>query len=144
MSATTPTTPLTARERAVLAGLADVLIPAGGGMPSASEAGVAGEWLDAVLLARPDLVDPLRAILAATHGVTPAEAVERLRDGGGFGVLAEIVPNAYYMNPDIRRRIGYPLQQPVPIEPDADSDPEAQALIASVRGRGTIYRPAPP
>jgi hypothetical protein len=113
-------------------------------MPSASEAGVAGDWLDAVLLARPDLVDPLRAILAAADGVTPAEAVERLRDGGGFGVLAEIVPNAYYMNPAIRQRIGYPLQQPVPIDPDADSDPEAQALIASVRGRGTIYRPTPP
>jgi hypothetical protein len=135
---------LTARARAILAGLADVLIPAGDGMPSASDAGVAGDWLDAVLLARPDLVDPLRAILAAADGVTPVEAVERLRDGGGFGVLAEIVPNAYYMNPAIRHQIGYPLQQAVPIEPDADGDPEAQALIAPVRGRGTIYRPTPP
>ena len=37
-------------ERAVLAGLADVLIPAGeGGFPSASEAGVAGQVLDEVL-----------------------------------------------------------------------------------------------
>ena len=138
-----PAAPLTARERAVLGGLADVLIPAGAGMPSASEAGVAGEWLDAVLSARPDLVDPLRAILASAEGAPPAEAVDRLRQGGGFGVLAEIVPNAYYMNPAIRRRIGYPLQQAVPIDPDADADPEAQALIASVRERGTIYRPTP-
>ena len=128
-------------ERAILAALADVLIPAGGGMPAASEAAVAGEWLDAVLAARPDLVDPLRAILASAAGVPAGDAVERLREGGGFGVLAEIVPNAYYMNPAIRERIGYPLQQAVPIDPAADDDPEAQALIASVRGRGTIYRP---
>jgi hypothetical protein len=134
---------LTDRERAVLAGLADVLIPAGAAMPAASDAGVAGDWLDAVLAARPDLVDPLRAILAAAEGVPAAEAVERLRAGGGFGTLAEIVPNAYYMNPEIRERIGYPLQQAVPIDPAADVDPEAQALIASVRSRGTIYRPTP-
>ena len=143
MSPSTPASPFDESERAILAGLADVLIPAGAGMPSASEAAVAGEWLDAVLAVRPDLVDPLRAILASAADVPAAEAVERLREGGGFGVLAEIVPNAYYMNPAIRERIGYPLQQAVPIDPDADDDPEARALIASVRGRGTIYRPTP-
>jgi hypothetical protein len=135
--------PLSRRERDVLAGLADVLIPAGAGMPSASEAGVADQWLDAVLAARPDLADPLRAILAAADGVPAAEAVDRLRAGTGFGVLAEVVPNAYYMNPAVRQRIGYPLQQAVPIDPDGDADPEAIALIASVRARGTIYRPTP-
>ena len=134
---------LTARERATLAGLADVLIPAAGGMPAASEAGVAGEWLDAVLTARPDLLEPLQSILASADGVQPAAAVDRLITGGGFGVLAEIVPNAYYMNPAIRQRIGYSLQQAVPIVPGEDDDPEAQALIDSVRSRPTIYRPTP-
>jgi hypothetical protein len=43
------------QERTLLAALADVLIPAGNGMPSASQAGVADLWLDAVLAARPDL-----------------------------------------------------------------------------------------
>ena len=37
------------RARSTFAGLADTLIPAGGGMPSASQSGAAGEWLDAVL-----------------------------------------------------------------------------------------------
>jgi hypothetical protein len=134
---------LTDQERAVLADLADVLIPAGAGMPAASEAGVAGQWLDAVLAARPDLVDPLRAILASAAGEPAPDAIERLGQSGAFAVLAEVVPNAYYMNPAIRERIGYPLQQAVPIEPGADDDPEAQALIASVKGRGTIYRPTP-
>ena len=134
---------LTAHERSTLAGLADVLIPAASGMPAASEAGVAGEWLDAVLAARPDLLEPLRAILASADGAAPAEAVERLSEGGGFGVLAEIVPNAYYMNPAIRQRIGYALQQAVPIVPGEDDDSEATALIESVRGRPTIFRPTP-
>jgi hypothetical protein len=42
-------------DRLKLAALADVLIPAGNEMPSASQAGVADSWLDAVLAARPDL-----------------------------------------------------------------------------------------
>ncbi len=37
------------RARATFAGLADALIPAAAGMPSASQAGAAGRWLDAVL-----------------------------------------------------------------------------------------------
>jgi hypothetical protein len=49
------------RARATFAGLADILIPAADGMPSASEAGAAGRWLDAVLVARPDLTEPLLA-----------------------------------------------------------------------------------
>src|SRR5256885_13696294 len=42
-----------ANERAVFAALADMLIPASEGFPSASEAGVAAEGLDEVLLFRP-------------------------------------------------------------------------------------------
>ena len=49
-------------ERAVLAGLADVLIPAGEGFPSASDAGVAREGLDQVLAFRPDLADGLERL----------------------------------------------------------------------------------
>ena len=51
--------------RATLASLADVLIPAGAGMPSASEAGVAGKWLDEFLDARPELGEHLVRILDA-------------------------------------------------------------------------------
>jgi hypothetical protein len=130
-------------ERATLERLADRLIPAGDGMPAASEAGVAGRWLDVVLQARPDLVDPLLAVLRGAAGEDPGAAIDRLVDDGGFNVLAEVVPNAYYMNPDVRERIGYPLQQAVPIDPDDGTDDEALALIASVRGRGTIFRPTP-
>jgi hypothetical protein len=131
------------REREVLAGLADVLIPASASMPAASRAGVTGEWLDAVLAARPDMAEPLVAILSAADGSDPRAVIERLQADGGFGLLGEVVANAYYMNPTIRARVGYPLQQAVPIDPADGEDAEADALIASVRSRGTIYRPTP-
>ncbi|MCI0738061.1 MAG: gluconate 2-dehydrogenase subunit 3 family protein, partial [Gemmataceae bacterium] len=57
-----------AQERALLGQLADVLIPAGEGMPSASEAGVAAEGLDAVVAVRPDLIECLKTVLKAAAG----------------------------------------------------------------------------
>jgi len=52
-----------AEQRKILASLADVLIPAGEGFPSASEAGVANEGLDYVLSCRPEIADPLKNLL---------------------------------------------------------------------------------
>ena len=51
---------LDADARARLADLADVLIPAGINLPSASEADVHHEWIDRVLTVRPDLIELLR------------------------------------------------------------------------------------
>ena len=59
-------------QRALLAELADVLIPAEGNMPSASEADVAHRGLDGVLRARPDLADRLHDLLRKTEPGTPA------------------------------------------------------------------------
>jgi hypothetical protein len=59
-SARGATASLNERARATLRALADVLVPAGDGFPSASDAGVAGAWLDAMLVARPDLLQPFR------------------------------------------------------------------------------------
>lgn len=133
------------RRRAVLAALADVLIPSGDGMPSASEAGVAGRWLDEVLRLRPDFEAPLALVLDRVQGTDAAEAVQQLRldDPAGFGVLAEVVAGAYFLNPDVRTAIGYPGQQPVLIVPDEPPDYEQDGLIASVIARGPIYRPTP-
>src|SRR5439155_16757566 len=77
-------------ERAVLAGLADILIPAGEGFPSASEAGVAGEGLDRVLLFRSDLAEGLNRLLACARGRAASDVVADLQrnDPALFGVLA--------------------------------------------------------
>jgi hypothetical protein len=134
-----------ADRRAVLAAVADVLIPKGNGMPSASEAGVAARWLDEVLRLRPDFGPPLAAVLDNMKGVDPAAAVARVRaeDPAGFGVLAEVVAGGYFLNPIVRKAIGYPGQQPVPIQPEDPPDYEQDGLIASVISRGRVYRPTP-
>jgi hypothetical protein len=124
--------------------LADALIPAGAGAPSASEAGAVGEWLDAVLAARPDLAVPLGGVAAATAGMEPAEAIAALpeRDPAAWAAFSTAIPAAYFMNPDVRRRLGYPGQQAVPIDPDAP--PDYADLLDSVRERPPVYRPTDP
>jgi hypothetical protein len=134
-----------ADRRAVLAALADILIPSGDGMPSASEAGVAGTLLDQVLKVRPDLGPPLAALLDRARGVEPADAVAQLRsaDPTRFGLLADVVAGGYFLNADVLRAIGYPGQQQVPIVPEDPPDYEQDGLIESVIARGAIYRPTP-
>jgi hypothetical protein len=134
-----------ADRRAVLAAVADVLIPKGDGMPSASEAGAAGRWLDEVLRLRPDFGPPLAALLDRIKGVDPAAAVTRVRaeDPAGFGILAEVVAGGYFLNPEVRSAIGYPGQQSVPIAHEEPADYEQDGLIASVIARGRVYRPTP-
>ncbi len=136
---------VSAEDRATLAGLADVLIPAGEGAPSASEAGVAGAWLAEVLRLRPDLADPLAAILVGAGGAEPAAAVARLQaeQPAEFGALTAVVAGAYFLNPDVCRAIGYPGQQRRPIVPEDPPDYERDGLLASVIARGPIYRPTP-
>jgi hypothetical protein len=129
-------------QRAQLGAIADVLIPAGSGMPSASEAGVAGQYLDEVLAARPDLAEPLAAALASVHGA--ADPVAALRaDLGAWMVVTAVVPAAYFLNPAMREAIGYPGLEARPIDPDAAPDYLDDGLLDSVVARGPVYRPTP-
>jgi hypothetical protein len=130
-------------ERALFAQLADVLIPAGSGQPSASAAEVHGDWLDQVLIARPDLVVPLKEVLAKAQGHDALIFVAELRSSGSplFGVLAEIVPAAYFMNPTVQKAIGYSGQGPKTMDPYPDY--MEHGLLESVIKRGPIYRPTP-
>ena len=130
-------------QRAVLAALADVLIPAGEGFPSASEAGVASEGLDYVLGCRPELVTGLKDVLTAARERVPAEFLKELQknDPGAFAILTDLVPGAYFLNPAVREKLGYGGQTPHPIDPRADYLDDG--LLQSVIDRGRIYRPTP-
>ena len=130
-------------QRALLASLADVLIPASEGFPSASEAGVAGQALDQVLVSRPDLAVGLKKLLAQAGTRPAAEFVAQLRasDPMSFGILAELIPGAYFLNPHVRSKLGYHGQGPRPIDPDAEQVEES--LLRAVTDRGPIYRPTP-
>jgi hypothetical protein len=132
-----------ANERRLLCELANVLIPAGEGFPSASDAGVAGAGLDQVLSFRPDLADGLKRLLAAARGRSAAEFIAELQrnDPVGFGLLAEFVPGAYFLNPSVREKLGYAGQTPRPIDPHPDYLDDG--LLQSVIDGGPIYRPTP-
>ena len=133
---------LSEQRRAQLGAIADELIPAGSGMPSASEAGVGGQYLDEVLAARPDLAEPLEAALASVEGAD--DPIGALRgDAGAWGVITAVVPAAYFLNPDMRAAIGYPGLEARPIDPDAAPDYLDDGLLDSVVSRGSVYRPTP-
>jgi hypothetical protein len=135
----------TGLDRETLSALADVLIPAADGMPAASEAGATGDWLDEVLRARGDLESPLHRLLERARGADPAGEVERLEreEPEAFEALSTAVAGAYFLNPEVRRLIGYPGQEARPIEPEDPPDYEQEGLLASVVERGPIFRPTP-
>jgi choline dehydrogenase-like flavoprotein len=111
---------LEADQRATLAALADVLIPATETMPSAGEAGAHEKWLDRAVGARPELEGELARITEAACGRDAAEEVRRLyeQEPEAFAALALAVSGAYYMNLKVRKRIGYPGQKSNPPFPD--------------------------
>lgn len=131
--------------RTTLGRLADALIPPGDGMPSASQAGVAGRWLDEVIRLRPDFGPLLAGILERFTTIDADVAIASLQasDPDGFPVLTEVVAGGYFLNPEVRRAIGYPGQQSVPIVPEDPPDYERDGLLAPVVARGPIYRPTP-
>ncbi len=133
----------TQTERQLFAALADLLIPAGNEFPSASEAGAAGEGLDQLLAVRPDLLDSLKSLLLRAQGRSPAEFLQEIQthDPAAFGVLAEAVPGAYFLNPDVRAKLKYTGQSARPIDPREDYLDDG--LLQSVLDRGPIYRPTP-
>jgi hypothetical protein len=130
-------------ERQLFAQLADVLIPAGEGLPCASEAGVAGDGLDQVLAVRPDLAGGLKKLLALAKDHPPAEFVRFLKekDAQAFGILAELVPGAYFLNREVRAKLSYNGQSGRTIDPRQDYLDEG--LLQSVLDRGPVYRPTP-
>lgn len=100
---------LTHGQAAVLARLADALIPAAGSMPSASGAGLCDGMIERVLRYRPDIAATLPGILEEAAGHCAKTFLLRLErdDSGRFDILFEAVAGAYYMIPAVRERIGY-------------------------------------
>ena len=104
---------MTPEQRSTLARLADVLIPASGGMPTASAIDVAGRQLDIVLHSRPDLAASLPLILDHAAGREPLEAIgmlERERPDD-LALLLQAVAGGYYMHDEVRRLLGYTGQE---------------------------------
>ena len=136
---------LTPEQRQTYGALADVLIPAGSGMPSGGDVALGRGMLDEVLRIRDDLVEPLVRVLDAAAGADPKAEVERLQaeDPDGFATLSTLVAGGYFLDEEVREAIGYKGQQAIPLPQDGTPDYEEDGLIQAVIDRGPIYRPTP-
>jgi hypothetical protein len=129
------------RER--LRRFADVLIPAAHGMPAASAVGVADRQLDKVLAVRPDLAEPLARAVADVDPADHETSLARLRDRDrpAHDALLLVVAGGYYIDPDVRRRVGYDGQQPLEVRPEIIPNYVEEGLIEPLLARGPVYRP---
>jgi hypothetical protein len=132
---------LTDAERAVLARVADHLIPAAHGMPSAAEV-LPDDRLRFVFTARPDLVEKVRAALAAGLAEDPAERVTALaeRDPAALGALQLAIVAGYYTDKTVRELIDYPGQIALTIRSWEVPPYVEEGLIDRVLGRGAVWR----
>jgi hypothetical protein len=122
---------------------ADVLIPAGDGMPGAAEVGVADRQLDRVLAARPDLAAPLARAVAGADPDDHEGSLERLRtaDRAAHDALLLVVAGGYYTHAGVRNLIGYDGQQAVEVRPEIIPNYVEEGLIEPLLARGPVYRP---
>ncbi|MCS0502965.1 gluconate 2-dehydrogenase subunit 3 family protein [Ancylobacter mangrovi] len=100
---------LTSRERAVLAEIADILVPRYGDMPSASDVGLCEGPIDRALGARPELLVPVRDLVARAHGRHAQDVVREIEKDDRAVLLAalQLIVGAFYMLPEVRRLLGY-------------------------------------
>jgi hypothetical protein len=130
---------LSATDQEIYGRLADLLIPEGPDMPSATQAEVPSRWIEEALRIRPDLAHDMRLAIEVGSKVTAAEAIAQLHEQHPdvFDSIGTLTAGAYFLNPDIGRRIGYAGQVSIPIRDDVDSYID---MLANVVERGQVYR----
>ena len=134
-------TTLSEAERALLGRVADHLIPAAHGMPSAADV-LTDERLRFVLAARPDLLEPIRRALRAGLADDPAERVAALAadDPAALGALQLAIVAGYYTDKRVRELIGYPGQEAITIRSWEVPSYVEDGLIDRVLARGPVWR----
>jgi hypothetical protein len=133
-------TALDAAERETFAAVADQLIPAAHGMPSAAEI-VSDERLGFVLNSRPDLLDPLKLALRAELGPDVALRLARLADEPtNLAALQLAVVGGYYTDRRVREQIGYPGQVAIEVKSWLIPPYIEEGMIDAVMARGAVWR----
>jgi hypothetical protein len=132
---------LNEEERRLLAAVADHLIPAAHGMPSAAEI-LTDERIRFVLNARPDLAEPIRTALGAGLAEDPAARVAALArdDPAALGALQLAIVAGYYTDTRVRELIGYPGQVALSIRSWEVPPYVDEGLIDAVVARGPVWR----
>ncbi len=141
---TTSDDPLAALDgtaRATLAAIADHLIPAAHGMPSAADIVTDGR-LRFVLGARPDLAEGLVAALRPGLGVDVASRLATLQrdEPANLGALQLAIVAGYYTDKRVRELIGYPGQEAIEVKSWLLPEYIEEGLIDKVLERGAVWR----
>jgi hypothetical protein len=128
-------------ERAVLAAVADRLIPAAHDMPSAADV-LDDARLRFVLNARPDLLEPLRSALRPDLGDDVGARLDALgRDEpANLYALHLAIVAGYYTDRDVKERIGYPGQMALELRSWEVPPYVDEGLIDAVLARGAVWR----
>jgi hypothetical protein len=137
---------LSAEERAVLARVADTLIPARAGVPAASAEPGFWESLSVALDARADAFDEITRILHELGAVEPGELWERLRNLDAtapavFQALSTVITGAWLLTPGTRDRIGYHGQQSEKAGLEEAADEISSGVLDAVLGRSEAEGP---
>ena len=131
---------LSGEERATFTAIADHLIPAAHGMPSAAEI-VTDERLQFVLRSRPDLGEPLKAALRAELGSDVADRLAKLADEPtNLSALQLTIVAGYYTDKRVRELIGYPGQMAIELRSWEYPVYLEEGLIDAVLARGPVWR----
>jgi hypothetical protein len=133
--------PFDRAERATLLAVADRLIPAAHGMPSAADV-LTDERLRFVLTARPDLLSPIRTALRPNLGDDPQARLDALGrdDPGALGAVQLAIVAGYYTDRHVRELIGYPGQEALTIRSWELPPYLEEGLIDAVLARGPVWR----
>ena len=142
--APTPSDPLAAIDAdagRILAAVADHLIPAAHGMPSAATV-VDEARLRFVLTARPDLVDPLVSALRPELGDEPQARLDALArdEPASLAALQLSIVGGYYTDRNVRELIGYPGQLAIEVRSWELPPFIGEGLIDEVLARGPVWR----
>jgi len=132
---------LDAARMATFAAVADHLIPAAHGMPSAAEV-VGDDRLRFVLTARPDLIQPLAAALRPELGEDVATRLAALArdEPANLAGLQLVIVGGYYTDKRVRELIGYPGQEAIEVKSWLVPEYIDEGLIDAVIARGPVWR----
>jgi hypothetical protein len=138
---TDPLATLDPAARARLAAVADVLIPASHGMPSAADV-LTDDRLHFVLAARLDLVEPLGASLRPELGEDAQARLDALgrNEPAVLAALQLVIVAGYYTDKRVRDLIGYPGQLAIEVRSWLYPEYLEEGLIDAVLARGAVWR----
>jgi hypothetical protein len=131
-------------QHALLGQLADMVVPRGHGMPSATDVDVHVQGVKKVAAMRPDLIPPVSHILYGCAASMPAALSELIADyPDQFPAFAELVAGAFYLDPRVGELLGYRARRAIPVGDLTRQDAELADLVIPVKTRGNVWRETP-